>query len=284
MFHWFSKTRKREVGISMPKTEKETEKFEITKEQVNFKLGSISFPGYQELKESAERLKQRVQTIEVTEDNVKESKKLRAAVNNQVKAINDERIRISKAMKAPVMEFEGQVKEITNIAKDASDGINEQIRELEEREREQKRNSVIELFNKHAGMYEGFPLTAEQFLADKTTVLNKSTTMTKAELMIATWLDTHNSELQTIANMSDSEVIMAKYLNNGQDLANAIQAVADDKKRKQEAIQAVREVNNETTTSTKIITIFKIVDEDQANQVEKLLQDNHITYSKEITY
>lgn len=259
------------------------EKFEITKDQVSFEVGSIAFPGYQDLKDSAERLKQRVQTVEVTEDNVKESKKLRAAVNNQVKAINDERIQISKAMKAPVMEFERQVKEITNIAKEASDGINSQIRELEEQEREQKRSEVIELFNKHANMYDGFPLTAEQFLTDKTAVLNKSTSMTKVELMIATWLDTHHSELQTITNMSDSEAIMAQYLNNGQNLASAIQMVADDKKRKQEAQQAVREINSETT-STKVITIFKIENEEQAKLAEQLLQQNKITYSKEITY
>lgn len=81
--------------------------------------GSISFPMYEELKDQALRVAKFVSSIDVTEDTVKQSKKLLATVNKSVKALEDRRIAIKKELLEPYSEFEAQVKEIVTIVKDA---------------------------------------------------------------------------------------------------------------------------------------------------------------------
>ena len=64
------------------------------------------------VKQQALQLAENLQSVEVNEDNLKQSKKLLAAVNRRKKELDDERIRIKKVMLEPYQEFEEQVKEI----------------------------------------------------------------------------------------------------------------------------------------------------------------------------
>lgn len=68
--------------------------------------GSILFPAYKKIKNDSLLLAQQIENIEVTEENVKQSKKLLAAVNKEVKNLESERVLIKKEMLEPYNEFE----------------------------------------------------------------------------------------------------------------------------------------------------------------------------------
>ncbi|MGK9347623.1 DUF1351 domain-containing protein, partial [Melissococcus plutonius] len=80
-------------------------------------IGTIQFSAFDQIKQSATKLANHIEKVEVTEDNVKESKKLVATVSKQVKKLNDKRIKVKRQMLEPYNDFEKQVKEITDIVK-----------------------------------------------------------------------------------------------------------------------------------------------------------------------
>lgn len=96
------------------------------------KQGSILFPAYKKIKSDSLLLAQQIENIEVTEENVKQSKKLLAAVNKEVKNLESERILIKKEMLEPYNEFEKQVKEIVSIVKTADEMVRQQVTQMEE--------------------------------------------------------------------------------------------------------------------------------------------------------
>lgn len=78
--------------------------------------GTVLFPDYERLKLEAQELSAAVSELEVTDENIKLSKKMLAAVNNRIKEIESKRIQIKKDMLAPYNEFETQVKEIIGLS------------------------------------------------------------------------------------------------------------------------------------------------------------------------
>lgn len=86
---------------------------------VEFEVGKINFNAYEYIKERALNLSENLKKVEVTEENVKKSKKLIAEVNKDVKKLEDHRIKIKKEMLKPYNDFEAQIKEIVAIVKEA---------------------------------------------------------------------------------------------------------------------------------------------------------------------
>ena len=80
-------------------------------------------------------------------DDMKEAKADRAALNKLSKAINDERIRREKEWAAPFATFKGQVKELTEIIDRASAAIDKQIKQDEERQKNEKRMEILNWWN-----------------------------------------------------------------------------------------------------------------------------------------
>ena len=91
----------------------------LNMQEIQVKQGSVLFSDYEEIKEQAHKLAKHIEAFEVNESNLKESKKLLAAVNKKCKQLEDARIKIKKMMLEPYQDFENQVKEIVLIVKDA---------------------------------------------------------------------------------------------------------------------------------------------------------------------
>ena len=108
--------------------------------------GYILFDEYEQIKMQAVALADEIEAVEVNEDNIKTSKKLLAAINKDLKQLEDNRISIKKAMLQPYDVFESQVKEIVNIVKQADNEVRKQVKYLEEFERLQKEAAIEELF------------------------------------------------------------------------------------------------------------------------------------------
>ena len=122
-------------------------------QQIEVIQGSIAFHDYEAIKQQALKLADFIKTVEVNEDNLKESKKLLAAVNKRKKELEDERIKIKKMMLEPYQGFESQVKDIVAIVDEANDVVRQQVKQLEEIERFHKETKLKAIFEKRKKMY-----------------------------------------------------------------------------------------------------------------------------------
>lgn len=240
---------------------------------VEFEVGKITFNAYEHIKNKALNLSENLKTVEVSEENIKESKKLIAEVNKDIKKLEDYRIKVKKEMLKPYNDFEVQVKEIVKIVKEADEYVRSQIKELEEVERENKKALVKEMFENKIKHYDfNKMITFNNFF--KENMANKTTSLEKIENELSEWLEQRKMDIQIIKNLRDSEVLK-EYLETF-NLALAI----ENAKVKEEKNKKVEEVMKKTEKSSKKY-IFIISEEKDAKLAEMLLKENKINYIME---
>lgn len=251
----------------------ELKEFELTENSLVIDIGSIQFPAFQQIKNSATKLANYIEKVEVTEENVKKSKKLVATVNKQVKDLNDKRIKVKKQMLEPYNEFEDQVKEITEIVKSSEETVRQQIRQLEEQERDKKERAIIDLFNKRIQQYNFKNLfTYKAFI--KNSYLNKTYSLTKIEKEMVDWLEQTEQALATIVNLEYPYEIIAEYTKT-QDL---VQAINNVQKRHSEVEDSRTLINEDVPNNYEIKYIIK--NQKDAQLLELFMQKNNIKYEK----
>lgn len=159
--------------------------------------GGIEFGGYEAMLEEATELAELIRTIEVSEDSIKGTKNLLAAVNKRVNELEAERIRIKKELLEPYMEFERQIKTITSVVKESDNELRVKVRELEELERQEKRRIIESMFEKRIDYYPTlFFITSDRFITPQH--LNKTTALNKVEIELAQWLERLKREVEVI--------------------------------------------------------------------------------------
>lgn len=237
--------------------------------------GVVRFDEYEKLYQEALQLAAQIEQVEVTDDNIQISKKMLAAVNKRIKEMEARRISIKKEMLEPYETFEKQVKEIVSIVKDADNLVRDQVRELEEKERDEKRTALAELFEKRMKQYSfGEMFTFENFL--KPTHLNKSTSMKSIETDMVTWLEKIDADLKVIRSLPNSENVLTEYYDT-KDLTVAINIVNDRDARKQQVAQMVKPTKN---VGSQVFNIT-LYDEKDLTAVEMFMQLKNIKYSIE---
>lgn len=223
--------------------------------------GDINFVAYEKLKEEAEILANEIEKVEVTEENIKTNKKMLASVNKSLKILNEERIRVKKLILEPYDTFEKQIKEIEMIVRTADTRVREQVRELEEREREQKKEKLNDIWHKRISQYElASVFNLHDWIEPKH--LNKSESMTKVEQDMVDFLERSERDLMTIKSMDGSEII-ANYYLKCKDLGMAIQSY----KQSHEEIEEIK----------------KVMDDNQSEQVYTIIIFNEEDYRKAIS-
>lgn len=85
-------------------------------------------------------------TMVYTPEQITAAKKDRANLNNLKKALSDERVRRKKEFLEPFEKFEAQIKELCNLIDEPVQLIDKQIKEVEEKEKAEKRDKCVELF------------------------------------------------------------------------------------------------------------------------------------------
>ncbi|HAC0020293.1 TPA_asm: DUF1351 domain-containing protein [Listeria monocytogenes] len=237
--------------------------------------GSILFPAYKKIKSDSLLLAQQIENIEVTEENVKQSKKLLAAVNKEVKNLESERILIKKEMLEPYNEFEKQVKEIVFIVKTADEMVRQQVTQIEEEEREDKKLVLKRLFEKRIRMYDFKTyFTFDDFLENRH--LNKSLSINKIESEMVEWLTKIETELKVIETMPYADEIIAEYKET-KDLAVSAQIVSDRHKAQEVIKEAKNDIKDDQLYSKITFTLF---DEKDVRLVEMFMQQNKIKFEK----
>ncbi|HHR2938468.1 TPA: DUF1351 domain-containing protein [Listeria monocytogenes] len=237
--------------------------------------GSILFPAYKKIKSDSLLLAQQIENIEVTEENVKQSKKLLAAVNKEVKNLESERISIKKEMLEPYNEFEKQVKEIVSIVKTADEMVRQQVTQMEEEEREDKKLVLKRMFEKRIRMYDFKTyFTFDDFIENRH--LNKSLSINKIESEMVEWLTKIETELKIIETMPYPDEIIAEY-KEIKDLAVSAQIVSDRHKAQEVIKEAKNDIKDEQLHTKITFTLF---DEKDVKLVEMFMQQNKIKFEK----
>lgn len=248
---------------------------------LSYELGTITFPEYNLLKEQALAIAERIETIEVDNDNVKETKKLLAGVNKSLDELNKRRIEIKKDMMTPYKQFEDQVKEIEQIVRNADTIVRDQVKELEEQERRLKRDTIEEEWNKRTKRleYNKF-ISFEDFFIPK--YANKSTSMNKVLEEMGNFIRQINNDYEVITK-NYGELELSEYFKTF-DLGQAI-SNADDYREEMERIAKLKEEKEEKFVEVpdkpeEPEAIFIVTGKANIILTEKLLSENGIDYRK----
>ena len=248
---------------------------ELDNLNINLQVGSIDFPEYDNLLAQATEVAEYLKTLEVNEDNIKENKKILAQANKAIKALNDRRIKIKKAIMEPYNEFAEKVKNIESIVKEADELVRSQVRDLEAKEREEKKAQIQEIWDKRIGAYEyAKVMTFGDFLSSKH--LNKTTALKRVEDEMVECLEKWEKDLKLLSGMEDAKDLIRAYSCLG-DVTEAMNSVKLDK----EELKRQEEILKNEDLEVKKIYIFKIKDEKDAKLAEMLLKENNIEFDME---
>lgn len=248
---------------------------ELDNLNINLQVGSIDFPEYDNLLAQATEVAEYLKTLEVNEDNIKENKKILAQANKAIKELNDRRIKIKKAIMEPYEEFAEKVKNIESIVKEADELVRSQVRDLEEKEREEKKAQILDIWVKRINAYEyAKVMTFGDFLDNRH--LNKTTALKKVEDEMVETLEKWEKDLKLLSEMEDAKDLIRAY-SFTQDVTEAMNSV----KLEKEAIKRQEQILKNEDLEVKKIYIFKIKDEKDAKLAEMLLKENNIEFDME---
>lgn len=224
------------------------------------------------IREQANFVAEYVSSIEVTEDTVKDNKKLIAQVNKMAKSLDSERIAVKKHILSEYTEFESEVKDIVSLIKGADNIVREQIKELEQIERDNKELEIKDIWDKRSKHYDLTEiLDFKDFITEQH--LNKSVTIKKVEEEMTEFLKSVQNDLNVIKTLPNSKEVLEVYLDT-KDLSSAILVVQREHERREKIKQYVEPKKVEVKEEF----IFKITGNKDKKLVEMLLKENDIEY------
>lgn len=171
--------------------------------------GSISF-NYAELREEVAEAVAEYRNAVYTPETIGNAKADRAKLNKFKTALNDERIRREKEWLQPFNEFKAQINEIIKLVDGPIAEIDEQIKTVENAEKEEKRSELKAFYDsiEHPAW-----LTFGKIENPKW--LNKTFTMAAAKEEIEAKVLHVNSEMDTLENYScNPSVSKLHYMDN----------------------------------------------------------------------
>lgn len=187
---------------------------------------------FEELKEEITNKSALYKNMVYTDETIKDAKSDRALLNKFKTALEDKRKEVKKQCLEPYNQFEKQIKELVAIIDEPVKLIGEQITEFEDREKAEKHEQIIELFNK-AG-FQSF-VTLEQIYDPKW--LNKSVSLKSIEEELTNTVYRIGHDVTTINSLKEYSFEALEHYKKTLDLAGAIaegQRLADIQKRKLE--------------------------------------------------
>ncbi|MBU5276442.1 DUF1351 domain-containing protein [Lactiplantibacillus argentoratensis] len=229
----------------------------------------------------------RYSNLVITEDNVTDSKQVRAKLNKLKKVLDDRRKEIKRNYNQPLREFETKVKKLEASIDMIIDPIDEGLGELEVQRREQRKVDVMGLIAEMAPNYdvevdeiEFDPRWLNKSISNKQITQEVASSMTvvkqaKDKLATATTMITKYAQAVDV-----DPIPWIDQLKQGQDVQYLLQAIdrqvesAKERERQRELKQqAAAEHQQETSTG-------KIVDTD-TGEVVSLTRTLKITATKD---
>ena len=248
--------------------------FEIQLQDIEVTQGKVKFPKYEATLNSAQKLNEALSTVEVTEETIKTNKKLVAEVRKEADKLDDVRKKVKSEINAPYVEFEKLVKEIVGTVKQGEDLIRQQVREFEEKERQEKYNQLLEIINlrlNHYTLIQQSNIDIDLILEPR--LLNKSVSMNKAEEQIAEKLENINQSIKSLQTMEHASELVYEYSNN-LDMNKAITTV-NNRHKALEEMETHKPAPKVTASKTYTITVFN---SDDYIKLTQFMNENNITY------
>lgn len=241
----------------------------------------IELIGYEVLDRQLNQLGEYLSSIVVTQDNIKENKHLVAKVRKACKELNDRRIAFKREYLKPLETLENQVKQLDKKASEFENLVRVQIRDLEEKEREEKRAEIENLFNKRLKIYgssELYPF--ESFLTKQH--LNKSTSMEKIEDEMVEWFESRQNDINALISYSESipqdkDTVIAQYLNL-EDLSKTINYFTEHNAKTEQVRKARESVPKRANKPQPKSTVLIRIAEEDLERVKQLLELSQINF------
>lgn len=164
---------------------------------------------------------------ELTEDNKKEVKSGIAEINKVKDRISRYRIDQTNEFLKQIEPYISQCKELEDMCTKGLAEIKSKVADLEERERQQKIETIKQLWNLKIDAIQNRSFLKFEMFFEKG-MANKSTSMNVIEKQLDEWIEKKDNDLKFIKNNTDDpEAIIPIYLENGLDLTKAIQTYQD---------------------------------------------------------
>lgn len=242
---------------------------------ISYKPGEITFNDFDRYLAACKEVAEIVSETEVNESSVKTAKKIVAEAHKVADKLNEQRKAVKRELMAPVKAFEDQVKVLTTIIDDAERDVRIQIRALDEKERDEKKKAIKELWSKRIELYDvkHFDNAFESWLEPKH--LNKSVSMKAVEDDMTAWLEKTQADLDVI-NLMDAKSEILPFYGTCFNLTASLASLEAKKQREKAAKEAEEAMNKEA--KKRFFTVIEIYDANEALMAEKLLDDAGITY------
>lgn len=234
------------------------------------------------LKTNALNIKQKVEEIlpmydskNYNAENIDKAVKDRALLNNTSKALNDARIKLEKEFNAPFEEFKTIIKDTCTLIKEASNKIDEIVKEEENKEKTAKKSIIERIFNDNIGNLKEL-VTLEKIFNERW--LNKTFKIEDIEKEIQEKVKNIKEGLETIESLNSKyETELKTYYLDTLDLSLAI-------KRNNELIAKDELLNkqNEIKIEEKKIEEETKLREMATTKVEEKVYDPEMTYTLKI--
>lgn len=189
---------------------------------------TIQFVGYEKTLEDVKRLADSMKDTEVTEESIKEHKKLLASVRKQLKELDKERLAVKREVMTPYDELNEKINLLKSIIGEGEQHINQQIKEFTAKEQEQRKASIKELFDKYQKSYSApLWLTFDNFIAKNSSLItNKATSDKKIRESVVSYFETFKNDYAKLKeeypDKDDRSAILIAYSKNGFNMDEAI--------------------------------------------------------------
>ena len=136
--------------------------------EVRIENGLIRFDQYQMYKQRAEEARDYLLALSVTPESEQECKRTVATARKISDTLNQEKIRIKKAVLEPYTAFEEQVKEIIGIITEGENVARDKLKAIDDQRREEKKKELRRIWDCRSGSFiSGAYLGFDTFLQDR---------------------------------------------------------------------------------------------------------------------
>ena len=208
---------------------------------------------YEELKTEIQAKAETYKTLVYTDENIKEAKADKAALNKLKKALNDERIKREKEYMQPFNDFKTKINELIRIIDEPICIIDKQIKEVDEQKKTEKLNQIQAYWNNVTSP--DHPLTLQRVMKPKW--LNATASMKFIQDEINGILAKYAEDIATLQNLPEYGFEAIEVYKISLDLRNAMNEahrLSEMAKRKVEAerIAAERKAAEEAKKAEEI--------------------------------
>lgn len=211
----------------------------------------IQLDGLDQLRKEITRLSEHMELVEVTEDNLQESKRLLAQVRKEWKGLDTQRIALKKELLKPYMYLDDTLKEFKRLLDIGEQNITSQVAALVEKERRDRWHELQELFDqKHKAYNAPAWLTFDLFITPRLSLINnKATSRIKRTNAVRDFFEKYledDMKLRDSIKFEDERnTILITYSQNGMDMDKAIQSFKNLSAEKERVRQAQQEVKKQ---------------------------------------